>query len=111
DSANPERYAQMRVGGDLARITEGLSRIEEWKRKLNSTLPEVIFASTFMQRNIGDLPGLIQYAHDNNVKSIGVQLMEAESDEIEMETLKYHIPELTRVIEDSERFAAGMGVQ
>lgn len=111
DSANPERYAEMRVGGDLSRITEGLTRIQEWKRKLNATLPEVIFASTFMQRNIGDLPGLIQYAHDNNVKSIGVQLMEAESNEIEVETLKYHIPELTRVIEESERFAAEKGVQ
>ena len=59
--ADAEHYVAMRVGGNLDKVTEGLQYLNEWRDRLNTNLPEMIIASTFMRQNIEDLPGLVEY--------------------------------------------------
>jgi MoaA/NifB/PqqE/SkfB family radical SAM enzyme len=111
DTAEPETYAQMRGGGSLDKATEGLALLNEWKARLHSDLPEIIIAATFLRRNIEHLPGLVRYAHANGIRKITVQLMDAEDDSIELETLGHHMPLTVRTLREAKRVADELGVE
>jgi MoaA/NifB/PqqE/SkfB family radical SAM enzyme len=111
DTAAPERYAEMRVGGDLGKVSEGLCLLNEQKARLGAPTPEIVFASTFMQRNIGDLAGLVRFASDHRVETISVQLMEAEDPIFEPETLAHHIPQTVESLCEARRVADEKGVE
>ena len=93
DSNDPEVYRNMRVGGDLARVEEGVRRLGEWKRKLETPFPHLTCSATFLKRNIAQLPSMVDWARDLGFDEISVQLMEIENPELEDEFLGYY-PEL-----------------
>ena len=111
DSAEPETYAEMRTGGSLDKATEGLHLLNEWKTRLNVELPEMIIAATFLRRNIEHLPGLVRYASDNEVRKVTVQLMDAEEESLEPETLGHHVPLTVKSIIEARRVADELGVE
>jgi len=111
DTAEPEMYAEMRTGGTLEKATEGLAILNEWKGRLDSELPEIIIAATFLRRNIEHLPGLVRYAKDNRVGKITVQLMDAEDDSFEPETLAHHVPLTVGTIREAKRAADELGIE
>lgn len=111
DSAEPEMYAELRTGGKLEKVDEGIRNMNKWKQMLKQESPEIILASTFMRRNIGHLPGLIEFAHGHGIKAISVQMMEDEEAGIEAETLGHHVPYTIEVLKESQRLAEERGVK
>ena len=111
DSADPANYAMMRVGGTLAKVTEGLQRLNEWKDRLGRTYPEIVINSSFMRQNIADLPELVRYAHANRIRKISVLPMEAEDPSMEPDTLAHHIPPTLESLSEASRIAADLGVE
>ena len=43
DGSSQETYEQYRVGGSLEKVLDATKRIVEWKKKLNSTKPYLVF--------------------------------------------------------------------
>lgn len=111
DTVHPDRYRSMRKGAELNQVLDGIKSLQEWKKKLDSPLPRLIFASTFMRSNIEDLPGLIELANELDVEAITVQLMDPENPEFEPEMLWHHIPVTLKVMEESFRLAKEKGVR
>ena len=95
DSNDPTVYAGMRVGGDLKIVEEGMRRVVAWKKKLGVPWPYLTLNSTFMLRNIPQLPSMVAWAQELGFDQISVQLMEIENPEHEPEFLGYH-PQLAR---------------
>jgi len=95
DSDEPEMYAAMRVGGDLARVEAGLEAINRWKQRLGSVLPSMTLASTFMERNVRRMPALLDFAARHKIAGYSIQLMEVENPDLEDMFLGRHL-ELAR---------------
>lgn len=91
DSSDPEIYAGMRVRGDLAKVEAALERINHWKDKLGAKLPTMTLASTFMERNVRQMPDLLDFALRHRFQHYSIQLMETENPELEGEFLGNHI--------------------
>lgn len=91
DSSDPAVYADMRVRGDLARVEEALTAINRWKERLHSATPTMTLASTFMERNVRQMPDLVDFAIRHRFNSYSIQLMETENAELEEEFLGHHI--------------------
>ena len=111
DSCDPDLYASMRVGGDLAKIKRGLDEVNQAKRRFNSEKPHLIFASTFMERNIPQLPDMVDFAKKHGIEEISVQLMEMENKALEPESLHYHIDLTRRMVEEAEKRARATDVR
>ena len=51
DGSTQDTYEQYRVGGQLQKVIEGTKKIIEWKKKLNSATPYVIFQFLVVRTN------------------------------------------------------------
>ncbi len=111
DTSDPEVYRSMRVGGELEAVEEGIERVNECKIRLDTSLPALCLASTFMRRNIEQLPALVRFAHKHKVPEISVQLMEMENKSLEPESLAHHIELTRRILREAEDEAAHLGVR
>jgi len=111
DTPDPERYRSMRKGTELSVVIDGIKRLEEWKKKLQSSLPRLVFASTFMRTNIGDLRGMIDLARELDIEAITLQLMDPENPDLEPEMLWHHIPLTIRILSEAVRYAREKGVR
>lgn len=60
DGARPESYADVRLGAELPRVLENLRRFRRLRRPAHHPVPEIGIAFVAMERNIGDLPELLQ---------------------------------------------------
>ncbi len=67
DGTTQETYEQYRVGGSLEKVLEGTKKIIEWKKKLNSTRPFLIFQFLVVRPNEHQVKEVKQLA-----KNIGV---------------------------------------
>ena len=92
DSSDPDVYAGMRVRGDLAKVEAALEAINRWKDKLQSTTPVMTLCATFMERNVRQMPDLLDFAARHRFDTYGIQLMETENQSLESEFLGHHIP-------------------
>ncbi|MCD6384936.1 radical SAM protein [Candidatus Sumerlaeota bacterium] len=111
DSCNPETYRQLRVGAELAVVEQGIQRINAWKQKLNTPLPHLRLAATFMRRNIEELPNMIDFCERHKIEEISVQMMEVEVPEMEPESLA-HYRKLTKSMLSMARIKAkAKGIQ
>jgi MoaA/NifB/PqqE/SkfB family radical SAM enzyme len=93
DSNDAEIYAGMRVGGNLERIEEGLRRLADWKRRLESPYPKLTCNATFLRRNLPQATSMVDWAKGLGFEELSIQLMEIENPELEEEFLG-HCPEL-----------------
>jgi MoaA/NifB/PqqE/SkfB family radical SAM enzyme len=91
DSSDSDVYAGMRVRGDLAKVEAALEAINRWKEKLRSKTPYLTLASTFMERNVRQMPDLLDFAVRHGFITYSIQLMETENVELEGEFLGYHL--------------------
>ncbi|MCC6547869.1 radical SAM protein [Candidatus Sumerlaeota bacterium] len=111
DSSDPEIYAGMRVRGDLAKVEAALGAINRWKEKLHSRTPEMTLASTFMERNVRQMPDLLEFARRHGFRAYSIQLMETENQDLEGEFLGHHIPLAKEMLLETLRRAEGSGVE
>jgi radical SAM protein with 4Fe4S-binding SPASM domain len=70
DGATQESYAQYRVGGSLDKVLEGIKRLVEWKRKLNSAHPQVVFQVLIVRPNEHELDRLAAIAREIGVDRV-----------------------------------------
>lgn len=92
DSSDADVYRSMRVRGELDKVEEALEALNRWKDKLNAPLPTMTLASTFMERNVRQMPDLLDFAIKHRFQTYSIQLMETENKELEGEFLGHHIP-------------------
>ncbi len=92
DSNDPTVYAGMRVGGDLREVEAGVRRLMATRRRLGSRWPRLHLNATFMERNIHQLPSMVDWAKQLGFEQFSVQLMEIENPEHESEFLGHHVP-------------------
>lgn len=110
DSNDPQVYAGMRVGGDLRVVEEGIARINAWKQKLNTPYPLLTLNSTFMERNIHQLPSMVGWAQSLGFSEFSVQLMEIENPELEGEFLGHHVHLAHRKVTEALAEARRLGM-
>ena len=70
DGTTQEVYEQYRVGGNLQKVLEGTKRVVEWKKKLQSSTPFIIFQFLVVKPNEHQLEEAKQLAADMGVDAI-----------------------------------------
>ncbi len=60
DGATPESYADVRLGASLPKVLENLRQFSQVRPKGHHPVPEIGIAFVAMQRNIHDLPAVMQ---------------------------------------------------
>lgn len=111
DSSDPEVYAGMRVRGELDKVEAALEAINRWKDKLGSETPHMTLCSTFMERNVRQMPDLLDFAARHRFRTYSIQLMETENEDLEGEFLGHHIPLAKEMLLETLRRAAGKDVE
>lgn len=95
DAVTPELYAKMRVLGDIEKVRGALEAIIRWKARLRSPVPTMTLASTFLERNLREMPRLLDFALEYGFETFSIQVMEIENPEHAPEFIGNHI-ELAR---------------
>jgi radical SAM protein with 4Fe4S-binding SPASM domain len=94
DGVSQETYEQYRVGGQLSKVLEGTRNILNWKKKLKSRSPHVVFQFLVVKPNENDIPRLYRLA-----KELGV-------DEVKLKTAQiYDYRNGSDLIPDNPKYA------
>lgn len=70
DSDDEDIYKNIRRGGDLGRIVEGLEALNRAKKTYNSNKPVVKFQYTLNRMNVGNVMSLAMLAREHRVKDV-----------------------------------------
>jgi MoaA/NifB/PqqE/SkfB family radical SAM enzyme len=70
--ASPESYADVRLGAELPRVIDNLSRFRKLRPGSHYPRPEIGVAFVAMKRNIADLPGVLRLARALGAKHFSV---------------------------------------
>ena len=70
DGTTQEVYQQYRIGGSLEKVLEGTRNIIEWKNKLNSTKPYVVFQFLVVHPNEHQIEKAKKLAQETGVDNI-----------------------------------------
>ncbi|MEQ8820342.1 MAG: radical SAM protein [Sumerlaeia bacterium] len=111
DSSDPDIYASMRVRGTLDKVEAGLDNINTWKSRLGNENPSMTLASTFMERNVRQMPDLVDFALKHKFEVFSIQLMETENEELEGEFLGHHIELAKEMVLKTLKRAEGTGLR
>ena len=70
DGSTQETYQQYRIGGKLDKVLEGARNVVEWKRKLNSATPHIIFQFLVVRPNEHQIEEVRQIGRDIGVDEV-----------------------------------------
>ncbi len=70
DGTTQETYEQYRIGGDLQKVIEGTKNIIEWKKKLKSSTPHIIFQFLVVAPNEHQIKDIQQLGKDLGVDEV-----------------------------------------
>jgi MoaA/NifB/PqqE/SkfB family radical SAM enzyme len=70
DTANPERYAQLRDGGKLERVERNISTLQQRARRMGVPMPYLGVSSVIMAQNLEELPSVVEWAANNGVRGV-----------------------------------------
>lgn len=70
DGVTQESYEQYRIGGQLAKVLEGTKNVLNWKKRLKSASPHVVFQFLVVKHNESDIPRLYQLAKELGVDEV-----------------------------------------
>ncbi|MFA0961598.1 radical SAM/SPASM domain-containing protein [Roseivirga sp. BDSF3-8] len=70
DGATQETYESYRIGGSLEKVLEGTKRLVEWKRKLKSNTPHIIFQFLVVKPNEHETEEVKRLASEAGVDEI-----------------------------------------
>lgn len=70
DGTSQDTYESYRVGGDLSKVIEGTKSIIEWKKKLKSRTPHVIFQFLVVRPNEHQIPEVYALADQLGVNQV-----------------------------------------
>lgn len=111
DAVTPELYSQMRVLGSIEKVRSALEAINRWKSKLRSPWPTMTLASTFLERNLREMPALLNFALEYGFETFSIQIMEIENPELEPEFIGHHVELARQVLLDTLRKAEGKPIR
>lgn len=70
DGTTQDTYEQYRIGGQVEKVYEGARNIVEWKRKLNSTTPHIIFQYLVVRPNEHQVDDIVTIAKEIGVDEV-----------------------------------------
>lgn len=70
DGTTQEAYESYRVGGSISKVIEGTQNIVEWKRRLNSRTPHVIFQFLVVRQNEHQIDAVKKLARELGVDEV-----------------------------------------
>ncbi|MBD0402694.1 radical SAM/SPASM domain-containing protein [Flammeovirga sp. EKP202] len=70
DGTSQEVYEQYRIGGDLNKVLEGTKKVIEWKKKLKSSTPRIVFQFLVVKPNEHQIEEAKQLADELGVDKI-----------------------------------------
>ncbi len=70
DGTSQETYEQYRVGGSLSKVKEGTKRIVDWKKKLNSSKPYLVFQFLVVRPNEHEVSDVKRLAKEMGVDKV-----------------------------------------
>jgi MoaA/NifB/PqqE/SkfB family radical SAM enzyme len=73
DGTTQDVYSQYRVGGQLEKVMEGAKRIVEWKKKLQSSKPFVVFQFLVVKPNEHQIDEVKKLAKEIGVDELGIK--------------------------------------
>lgn len=73
DGTTQKSYAQYRVGGDIRKVIEGTQCLVEWKKKLNSQTPHIIWQFIAFRHNEHEIPEIKRMAKEAGVDELGIK--------------------------------------
>lgn len=90
DGASPESYADVRLGAELSRVIQNLSRFDSLRPGGHFPKPEIGIAFVAMRRNIHELPAVISLGQRLGAKYFMVTNVLPYTEELMDETLYNH---------------------
>jgi len=70
DGTTQETYEQYRVHGQLSKVLEGTQRVLDWKKKLNSATPHVVFQFLVVKPNEHQIESVQELANEMGVDEL-----------------------------------------
>lgn len=70
DGTTQDVYEQYRINGELSKVIEGTKRVIEWKKKLKSNTPHVIFQYLIVRPNEHQIADVEKLAHELGVDEV-----------------------------------------
>ncbi|MBY0435330.1 MAG: SPASM domain-containing protein [Cyclobacteriaceae bacterium] len=70
DGTSQDAYQSYRIGGSLEKVIEGTRNILNWKTKLRSKTPHVIFQFLVVRPNEHEIPEVYRLAHELGVNEV-----------------------------------------
>ena len=71
DSADPTRFAESRIDGDLRRVWEGIERLTTHRNRRGLTRPIVAVRGTLFSYSQNDFPAIVKEAKKRGVDAVG----------------------------------------
>lgn len=104
DGGTEDTYKKIRRGGNINNILNALQLIKDLKVQYDTKSPYLRFIFVAMKDNIGELPQLLDLAHEHGVNEIKVEYLVAHTPELVQQSLFYH-RELLSYFKEAEQKA------
>ena len=113
DGATPETYEYIRRGARQETLIAKLQLLRSLKDRHKSELPAGRINFTCMQRNISEMPAVVRFAHQHEIRSVHVRHLLAFADDAEglncQEQMRYQ-ESFNAIAQESRREADRLGV-
>jgi MoaA/NifB/PqqE/SkfB family radical SAM enzyme len=76
DGGTSATYAQLRRGGDLDAVLNGIRRIQKWKQKLGSEFPSLDSFFVIMRSNFREIPEYLELMRTEGVGDVALQTLQ-----------------------------------
>ncbi len=93
DGTTQDTYGKYRRGGNVEKVIDGTKRLLEWKEKLNSKTPHIIWQFIVFKHNEHQLPEIKKLAKQVGVDELGIKTAQI----YDYETSDNFIPENTEL--------------
>jgi MoaA/NifB/PqqE/SkfB family radical SAM enzyme len=87
DGATPATFGRLRRGAELTGVLANVERIQRWKRKLNSDLPEMDSFFVVMRSNFREIPAYLELMHQHGFEEVALQTLEVNNTNSKREPL------------------------
>jgi len=70
DGTTQDTYEQYRIGGNIDKVLDGAKKVVEWKRKLKSKTPHIIFQYLVVKPNEHQIPEILRIGKEIGVDEV-----------------------------------------
>lgn len=114
DGPDPETHDHLRgVEGTFERVIKSIKLFQKWKKRLNKTLPEIIFIPVLSNQNYTKIKGLITLAEILGVKKVEFKTL-VMFDDTEIKKLQLNNDQLKRfkeIAKEAEAYADEQSIE